>query len=269
MLKKLCAALLALMAAATLSAPAAGAVAVKTTVAGTPVASLVIGNTTYVSLRDAATALADCEIGWKDGAATVSANGLTMTVRLFERYLTANGRCLYIPDGVRAKDGRLYVPVRVLAKCFGASVTWNGADGTVTVGRMASFLAAGSAYYDADDLYWLSHIISAESEAEPLKGKIAVGNVVLNRVASDEFPDTVYDVIFDRNYGVQFTPVANGTVYNEPDAESILAAKLVLDGAKVVPDNCLYFLEEAMATNLWTVRNRDYAATIGSHSFYL
>ncbi|HPE16281.1 MAG TPA: cell wall hydrolase, partial [Oscillospiraceae bacterium] len=176
---------------------------------------------------------------------------------------------LYIPDCVRAKDGKLYVPVRVLAKCFGADVTWSGATQTVTVGRMTTALASAESYYNATDLYWLSRIISAESESEPLRGKIAVGNVVLNRVASDEFPNTIHGVIFDTNYGVQFTPVANGTVYNEPDWESVLAAKLVLDGAKLVPGDCLYFLEVAAATNLWTVNNRDYVATIGSHSFYL
>lgn len=48
------------------------------------------------------------------------------------------------------------------------------------------------------DLYWLSRIISAESRGESLKGQIAVGNVVLNRVEEDDFPDTIPAVIFDR-----------------------------------------------------------------------
>ena len=85
--------------------------------------------------------------------------------------------------------------------------------------------------YSEEDLYWLARIISAESRGEPLEGQIAVGNVVLNRVDSDNYPDTIKEVIFDRNHGVQFEPVENGTVYDDPTPTSVLAAKLALEGA--------------------------------------
>ena len=65
------------------------------------------------------------------------------------------------------------------------------------------------ASHDAIDLYWLSRIIYAESGAETLDGQIAVGNVVLNRMASKEFPDSIPGVIFDRVDGIQFEPVEN------------------------------------------------------------
>jgi N-acetylmuramoyl-L-alanine amidase len=91
-------------------------------------------------------------------------------------------------------------------------------------------IVSGDQYYDSDDVKWLSRIINAEAEAEPLEGKIAVGNVVLNRVASDEFPDTIYSVIFDKANGVQFSPTASGAIYNTPTDESVLAAKMCLDG---------------------------------------
>ena len=68
-------------------------------------------------------------------------------------------------------------------------------------------------------MMWLSRILYAEANTEPLAGKIAVGNVIMNRVKSPEFPDTIYSVIFDRKYGVQFTPVANGSVYNNANEE--------------------------------------------------
>ncbi len=121
--------------------------------------------------------------------------------------------------------------------------------------------------YTEEDLYWMSRIISAESRGEPLLGKLAVGTVVLNRVASGEFPDTVREVIFDRKWGVQFTPVANGTVYDEPTQESVLAAKLVLDGARVAGDS-LYFIAPELTDNHWTMENRTYVTTIGCHWFY-
>ena len=124
-----------------------------------------------------------------------------------------------------------------------------------------------AAPYTEDDLYWMAHIISAESQGEPLLGKLAVGTVVLNRVASEEFPNTIYDVIFDRQWGVQFTPVANGTVYNEPTEESVLAAKLVLDGARAAGDS-LYFLAPDLTNNHWIMENQTYVTTIGCHWFY-
>ena len=123
------------------------------------------------------------------------------------------------------------------------------------------------ASYTADDLYWMSRIISAESRGEPLVGKLAVGTVVMNRVAGEEFPDSIYDVIFDREWGVQFTPTANGTIYHDPTEESVLAAKMVLEGARVAGDS-LYFLAPELTDNHWIMENREYVTTIGCHWFY-
>ena len=117
---------------------------------------------------------------------------------------------------------------------------------------------------EAGELYWLSHIINAESGNQPLSGKIAVGNVVLNRVANPRFPDTVYEVIHQRG---QFTPVSNGSIKLTPNAESVIAAKLCLDGANTV-GNALYFLNPRTASNSWASRTRPYVATIGAHAFY-
>ena len=66
--------------------------------------------------------------------------------------------------------------------------------------------------YSEDDLYWLSRIIEAESKGEPMEGKIAVGNVIINRRESPDFPDSIYEVIFEKTSGkYQFTPVKNNT----------------------------------------------------------
>ena len=52
-------------------------------------------------------------------------------------------------------------------------------------------------FYGARDVYWLSHIINAEAGNQPMDGQIAVGNVVLNRVADERFPNSVKEVVFD------------------------------------------------------------------------
>ncbi len=95
-----------------------------------------------------------------------------------------------------------------------------------------------------------------------------MGNVVLNRVASAQYPDTILGVIFDRKDAVQFEPVANGTIYDEPAASSVLAAQLALEGTAAVPEDCLYFFAPALSQGTWIRENCTYYTTIGCHQFY-
>lgn len=229
-------------------------------------ARLVEGGTTYVSLRTVAELLAPAaKVSWENGAAWVRGEGLALSARPGDVWLTVNDRALYVPHGVLLENGRTLVPIRVLAEALGGSVDWNRETGiTLTAGGGQAAAPA----YTADELYWMSRVISAESRGEPLAGKLAVGTVVLNRVASDEFPDSIHDVIFDRKWGVQFEPVANGTIYNEPTPESVLAAKLVLEGAREA-GNSLYFLAPDLTENHWIMENREFVVTIGCHWFYL
>lgn len=230
-----------------------------------PAVHQVENGTTYVALRTVAQALdQSVSVFWSDGRAVVEGPSLTLQAQPGQQWLSVNGRCLYIPGGVKLAEGRTLVPVRVLADAFGAQVSWDGQAGLVTLSSSGQVPTAG---YSQDELYWLSRIISAESRGESLLGQIAVGNVVLNRVASPEFPDTIYGVIFDARWGGQFEPVRNGSVYSEPAQISIVAAKLCLEGASVVGES-LYFLDPVKAGNLWTTYNRPYIATIGVHDFY-
>ena len=97
---------------------------------------------------------------------------------------------------------------------------------------------------------------------------MAVGNVVMNRVASSNYPDTIWGVIFDTKYGVQFTPTKSGSIYKEPSEESVLAAKLVLEGAEVVPDNAVYFISSKVSDSNWIKRTCQKLAVIGDHTFF-
>ena len=219
--------------------------------------------TTYVSLRGVAMALRpDAAVTWENGHAVVTAEGLSVTVYPEKSYLVANGRYLYLPHGVLFENNSTMLPVRVVAQVFDAQVQWNAQDGNIYLTSGSGAILSGDEYYDADALCWMSRIIYAESGNQPLTGKIGVGNVILNRVKNPLFPNTIYDVIFQKN---QFTPVGNGSVYTQPNAESIIAAKLCLDGAVVLP-NALWF--NRAGTNSWAARNKSYIATIGAHSFY-
>ncbi len=119
-----------------------------------------------------------------------------------------------------------------------------------------------------DDLYWLSRIIHAEAQGESYEGKVAVGNVIMNRVKSSLFPNTIKGVVFDKQNGyTQFSPVLDGSIYNSPDSDSINAATAVLNGERPVGD-ALYFLNPRKSTNFWIVQNRKHMKTIGLHDFY-
>lgn len=224
---------------------------------------------TYAPVRYFADLYEGYEVSWDQQSrrANISGNGLTLDIYPGKYYSVANGRCL-MRDGLNSsRQGRVYAPVTVLAEAVGAEVEWDQKTRSVTVTGGGSSLASGSGYYDQDDLYWLSRIIQAESGGESFMGKCAVGNVVLNRVDSSAYPNTVKGVVFDKNYGVQFTPAANGTIYNTPSEESVLAAKACLDGfAK--SGKILYFLNPRIAQSSWIVNNREYIFTIGNHDFY-
>lgn len=219
--------------------------------------------TTYVSLRGVAAAIRpDAVVAWKGSYAAVTADGLSITVYPGAKYILANDRYLYLPYGVLIENGCIMVPVRELAKALGAQTWWNASDGNVYITTGTGAIVSGNEYYNGDDLYWLSHIIYAESGNQPLEGKIGVGNVILNRVNSSLFPNTIYEVIFQRN---QFTPASSGSIYKQPNAESIIAAKLCLEGVTVLP-NALWFNRASCSS--WASKNRPYIATIGAHAFY-
>ena len=201
------------------------------------------------------------------GVLTIRTRDISVSAKEGEFYIEANGRCFYTDVACRLIDGVLYVPVRAAARAFDAKVTWNDATRSVAIVDHGGVCAAADEIYWDGSVLWLSRIIYAESRGEPLLGKIAVGNVVMNRVESYQFPNTIYGVIFDKKYGIQFTPVATGTIYNNANAECIRAAKMVLEGTSV-NDGVLYFLNPKIATNSWVQKNRTFAFVIGNHYFY-
>lgn len=226
---------------------------------------------TYAPLRSFADAVCpDAEVSFNAATRTayVNANGLWLIVTEGSHYIVANGRYLYADTpAVILDDGRMYVPIRSLARALGVGIEWNYTSRSILVTGSYAPILSGDKFYREDEVYWLSRIISAESRGEPLLGQIAVGNVVLNRQRSPDFPNTIWGVIFDRKWGVQFSPVQNGSVYAEPYYLSVVAAKICLEGA-TVSERVMYFLEPSKATSAWIPNNRTFAFKIGNHYFY-
>ena len=226
-----------------------------------------INGEAYVSVRHLAEHLG-YRVTYRSAERTLNVRGVGLDMDVIDggNVVWANGRVLFsMTPSVLMSNGRMYAPLASVSKAFGLGYSLTGSGAELT--GAPSPIKSGASFYREDAVYWLSRIISAESRGESLEGKIAVGNVVLNRVKSAEFPNTIYNVIFDNRWGGQFEPVRNGTIYQTPTEESILAAKLCLTGANVIGDS-LYFIAPALAQNFWTVENCEYVATIGCHDFY-
>lgn len=117
---------------------------------------------------------------------------------------------------------------------------------------------------DADDLLWLARIIHVEAGNQPFDGKVAVANVVLHRVSSSRFPNSVYAVLHEKN---QFTSV-NRSGFNtlKPCQSCLDAAAAALNGTDVVP-GCKWFIA-CQVSSSWATRYATYYVTIGNHKFY-
>jgi len=229
---------------------------------------VLMDDTTYVSLAGMAKALDESvNVAWDSasGTATVTTDKLNLTAKVGRQYVVANGRYLYLEEPVAVHNGTTMVPLSVVVKAFDARLSWDAATGAIHIQRGSGALAHGDAYYNQDDLFWLSRVIYAEAGNQTLEGQMAVGNVVLNRVNSPIFPNTVHGVLSQRN---QFTTYKGGALANRTPTEScVIAAKLVMDGGVVeAVAQALWF--DAKCANSWAARHKAHLATIGGHRFY-
>ena len=124
--------------------------------------------------------------------------------------------------------------------------------------------SAGSAKIVSADHRLLAKLVYAEARGEPYKGQVAVAAVVLNRVSSASFPNTISGVVYQRN---AFTCVNNGSINNMPDNSCIRAALDALNGWDPT-GGCLYYYNPKTAVDNW-IRTRTTKTVIGRHSFCL
>ncbi|WP_066632669.1 cell wall hydrolase [Desulfolucanica intricata] len=109
--------------------------------------------------------------------------------------------------------------------------------------QAAPTVSRGVSYVSRSDFDLLARIITAEADSESYTTKVAVGAVILNRVESPLFPDTIPGVVYQVAYGrYQFEPVLNGWINRPASAESIRAAKDALNGWDPT-GGALYFFE--------------------------
>lgn len=206
------------------------------------------------------------EVSWVGGTLRATGSGYDVSIPTGEEYVVSSGRLFWTGHVITQEEDGVFVPIDALARAFGLEAEKEDGEYSVHLTGDGNVTCA-DAFYREDEVYWLSRIIQAESGTEPLRGKIAVGNVILNRVRDERFPDTIYGVIFDRSCGIQFSPTANGTIYCEPSEESVAAAKICLEGYSI-SDEITFFFNPAISKSTWISDNRPWVCTIGNHAFY-
>ncbi|MBQ9300680.1 MAG: spore cortex-lytic enzyme [Clostridia bacterium] len=145
-------------------------------------------------------------------------------------------------------------------------LTPDGVVGSATAAALGISLgqpAASTAISATEsESYLLARLVHGEARGEPYTGKVAVAAVVLNRVRSAAFPNTISGVIFQAG---AFDCVRDGQIWLTPDSESIRAANDALAGWDPT-SGCIYYYNPATATSSW-IWSREVRLSIGAHSF--
>jgi N-acetylmuramoyl-L-alanine amidase len=116
------------------------------------------------------------------------------------------------------------------------------------------------------DLLLLARIIHAEARGESFTGQVAVGAVIMNRLASPDFPSDLREVIYQRTGNVyQFSPVGDGSIVLPPDERAFEAARQALTGNDPT-QGALFFYNPDTADDTW-IRTLPVITRIGNHVF--
>lgn len=165
-------------------------------------------------------------------------------------------------DAVKAfqrKNG-LTVDGRVGAKTAAALGVTLGSSSSSSSSSTAAKTTSASII--SSDHRLLAKLVHAEARGETYKGKVAVAAVVLNRVRSSSFPNTISGVVYQKS---AFSCVPNGAINNTPSADSIRAARDAMNGWDPT-GGCLYFFNPKGTSDKW-IRTRTVKTVIGNHKF--
>lgn len=207
---------------------------------------------------------------WKIARAhAVSVDSLMVANKLSSDLILAGGTLNIPVEHKVARGDSLWL----LAQKYGTSVeaitAANGIRGTIIyVGEVLVIpTATGSSDIKkseatSQDLELLARAVYSEARGEPFIGQVAVAAVILNRVASPDFPNTIAGVVYQP---WAITAVNDGQFWLTPNQTAYLAAQQALDGVDPTYGS-LYYYNPVTATNQW-IRSRQILTRIGNHVF--
>lgn len=146
-------------------------------------------------------------------------------------------------------------------------LTPDGIVGPATLKALGMQSSSGSSASSGSNtngnLYLLARLVYGEARGEPYKGQVAVAAVVLNRLKSSKFPNSVSGVIYQSG---AFSVVSDGQINLTPDETAIKAARDAMNGYD--PTNgCLYYYNPVKTTNKWML-SKPVLLRIGNHAFF-
>ncbi|MGG3468232.1 cell wall hydrolase [Neobacillus pocheonensis] len=189
----------------------------------------------------------------------VIAAGLILSMSAF----TVNGKTEAATTTHKIQYGETYWKI---AKGFGVPVNSLMAVNSSKPLYAGQNMLIPNSLYTAAEKDLMARLVRAEAVGEPYAGKVAVATVILNRVKSSEFPNTVRGVIYQISGGhYAFTPVQNGQINQPADAESKRAVNeaIAFSGKG---NGSLYFFNPKTAQSQW-ILSRPVTVTIGNHRF--
>jgi len=203
-------------------------------------------NRTMIPIRSVTTLLGATQVVWQEENQLIlidyEQHQFILKIGSITYWLDGEPHTMDVPPVIR--NGHTMVPLRVIAETMSCQVAWEARTRTVLITK--ENLEIEDQYkvvytYTEEDLLWLARISYIEGFDIGYEAKLAVANVVLNRVKSPIFPDTIYEVIFETAYTVQFPP-AHRKDFKDlvPSEESWLAARDALEGNNNI-EGCLYF----------------------------
>ena len=225
-------------------------------------------NVTYIPLRSFGDAIG-AQISWDSNqkAATMKKGNNVFVFYSGKNYSTVNGENSNY-SAINYKN-TIFVPARFVSEKMGYGVSWDQNYFTVKINAPGVEVKNEKKdyTYGYEDILYLGRIIQLESGYQSIRAKIGVGNVIVNRVRSNEFPNSVKGVIYDTRYGVQFPPAHSYDMTFMPKRECMIAAKLALNRTNIVGSS-LYFVEAKYASYSWVHNNRKKCMTIDNTAFY-
>lgn len=192
-------------------------------------------------------------------AATVRQGSTGATVRQIQQKLKNWGYYKGSVDGIFGSQTRAAV-VYFQQK---NGLTVDGIVGKQTAAAMGISLSSNTSS-NSSNVYLLARAVYGEARGEPYVGQVAIAAVILNRVKSPEFPNTISGVIYQRG---AFTVVSDGQINLTPNDTAIRAAQDAMNGWDPTY-GCLFYYNPNTATNAW-IRQKTVLLSIGRHVFCL
>lgn len=208
--------------------------------------NVLIKDTTYLVARTLVKALGHT-IEWnsEERKVTIVTDQKKIEFIVDENLVYVNGTVVETEKKPFIRNGRTYLPLRIVAEYLGCAIKFDQKTYTVhlteeTVEEIPEEFTYTPSYTE-EDLKWLSKIVEVESDNNDLEMMLAIANVVTNRVEDPRFPNTVKGVIFEVNSHVQFPPAHKSSFQAvEPSLYSKIASKNALEGENNI-GNALFF----------------------------